>query len=83
MNKLKKRDGSSLDMGNENLEAINRTKRLALVDGIRYQLIGDDHYYARELFEKEELTGYLKNTLRNWLWDRSPLNTSKLPVSMT
>jgi len=44
-------------------EAINRTKRLALVDGIRYQRIGDDHYYAQELFEKEELTGYLKNTL--------------------
>ncbi|RLC16928.1 MAG: restriction endonuclease subunit R [Deltaproteobacteria bacterium] len=44
-------------------EAVNRTKRLALVDGIRYQRIGDDHCYAQELFEKEELTGYLKNTL--------------------
>ncbi|NOY00439.1 MAG: DEAD/DEAH box helicase family protein [Verrucomicrobia bacterium] len=44
-------------------EAINRIKRLALVDGIRYQRIGDDHYYAQELFEREELTGYLKNTL--------------------
>lgn len=44
-------------------EAINRTKRLALVDGIRYQRIGDDHYYAQELFKQEELTGYLKNTL--------------------
>ena len=44
-------------------EAINRNKRLALVDGIRYRRIGDDHYYAQELFEKEELTGYLKNTL--------------------
>ena len=44
-------------------EAINRTKRLALVDGIRYQRIGDDAYYAQELFEQEELTGYLKNML--------------------
>jgi type III restriction enzyme len=44
-------------------EAINRTKRLALVDGIRYQRVGDEHYYAQELFEQEELTGYLKNTL--------------------
>jgi type III restriction enzyme len=44
-------------------EAINRTKRLALVDGIRYQRIGKDHYYAQELFKQEELTGYLKNTL--------------------
>ena len=43
--------------------AINRAKRLALVDGIRYQRIGDDVYYAQELFEREELTGYLKNML--------------------
>jgi len=44
-------------------ESINRTKRLALVDGIRYQRIGDEYYYAQELFEQEELTGYLKNML--------------------
>ena len=42
-------------------EAINRTKRLAIVDGIKYQRIGNDHYYAQELFEQEELTGYLRN----------------------
>ena len=42
-------------------DAINRCKRLALVDGIRYQRLGDDDYYAQELFETEELTGYLKN----------------------
>jgi Endonuclease domain len=45
------------------IEVINRTKGLALVDGIRYQRLGDDVYYAQELFEQEELTGYLKNTL--------------------
>jgi len=44
-------------------ESISRTKRLALVDGIRYQRIGDEEYYAQELFEMEELTGYLKNML--------------------
>jgi len=44
-------------------EAIIRAKRLALVDGIKYQRIGDEHYYAQELFEHEELTGYLKNML--------------------
>jgi type III restriction enzyme len=44
-------------------ESINRTKRLALVDGIRYQRIGDEEYYAQELFQQEELTGYLKNML--------------------
>ncbi len=42
-------------------EAINRCKRLALVDGIKYQRLGDEHFYAQELFENEELTGYLKN----------------------
>ena len=41
-------------------EAINRAKRLAIVDGIKYQRIGDDYYYAQELFEQEELTGYLE-----------------------
>lgn len=44
-------------------EAISRSKRLALVDGIRYQRVGDDEYYAQELFGQEELTGYLKNML--------------------
>ena len=42
-------------------EAINRCKRLAVVDGIKYQRLGDEAYYAQELFEQEELTGYLKN----------------------
>jgi len=44
-------------------QAINRAKRLAIVDGIKYQRMGDDYYYAQELFEQEELTGYLKNML--------------------
>lgn len=44
-------------------ETINRCKRLALVDGIKYQKLGDQHVFAQELFEKEELTGYLKNML--------------------
>ena len=44
-------------------EAIKKRKRLALVDGIKYQRLGDDYYYAQELFEQEELTGYLKNML--------------------
>ncbi len=44
-------------------EAINRCKRLAVVDGIKYQRLGDDYYYAQELFQQQELTGYLKNML--------------------
>jgi len=46
-------------------EVINRTKRLALVDGIKYQKIGDDSYYAQELFQQEELIGYLRNMLKD------------------
>jgi type III restriction enzyme len=33
-------------------EIINRCKRLALVDGIKYQRLGDEHFYAQELFER-------------------------------
>lgn len=46
-------------------EVINRTKRLALVDGIKYQRIGDESYYAQKLFAQEELTGYLKSMLKD------------------
>ncbi len=46
-------------------EAINRCKRVVLVDGIRYQRLGEDQFYAQELFEQEELTGYLKNMLQD------------------
>ena len=43
--------------------AINECKQQALVDGIRYRRIGDGAYYAQELFEREELRGYLRNML--------------------
>jgi type III restriction enzyme len=46
-------------------DAILRCKRLALVDGIRYQRLGDDAYYAQELFERQELSGYLRDMLRD------------------
>jgi type III restriction enzyme len=46
-------------------EVINRTKRLAVVDGIKYQKVGDASYYAQELFQQEELTGYLRNMLKD------------------
>ena len=44
-------------------EIINRAKRLALVDGIKYQRIGAEEYYAQQLFETEELSGYLKSMI--------------------
>ena len=45
-------------------QVINRCKRLALVDGIKYQKVGDGHFYAQELFADNELTGYLRNMLQ-------------------
>lgn len=42
-------------------EVIRKQMRLAIVDGIRYYRVGDDDYYAQELFQEAELTGYLKN----------------------
>ena len=37
-----------------------------IVDGIKYTKIGDDDYYAQELFETKELTGYLsKNMIKS------------------
>jgi type III restriction enzyme len=45
---------------------IKRQMRLFIVDGIKYQRLGDDYYYAQELFEENELYGYLsKNMLES------------------
>ena len=44
-------------------EVINRSKRLALVAGIKYQRIGTEDYYAQQLFETKELVGYLKSMI--------------------
>jgi type III restriction enzyme len=41
--------------------AINRCKRNFIVDGIRYLRLGDEEYFAQELFVEHELTGYLTN----------------------
>ena len=42
-------------------QTIDRCKRQALVDGIKYRRIGNKAFYAQELFRDEELIGYLKN----------------------
>ena len=44
-------------------QCINRCKRRALVDGIKYQRLGSEYYYAQDRFANEELTGYLRNML--------------------
>jgi len=42
---------------------IQSQMRLALVDGIKYERIGDGYFYAQELFEEEELHGYLSKNM--------------------
>ena len=43
--------------------AINTRKKLAIVDGIKYKKLGDEYFYAQELFENQELMGYLRNMI--------------------
>ena len=47
------------------VDAILRQKQDAIVDGIKYQKIGDEAFYAQELFVNEELTGYMKTMLES------------------
>ena len=42
-------------------QVIKRAKERALVDGVRYQRLGEQEAYAQELFGYEEITGYLKS----------------------
>lgn len=42
---------------------IKSTMQNMIVDGIKYTRIGDHEYYAQELFETEELTGYLEQNM--------------------
>lgn len=47
----------------ETLKTISSKMRLMIVDGIKYTKIGDDEYYAQELFENNELFGYLSRNM--------------------
>jgi type III restriction enzyme len=42
---------------------IQRTMRHFVIDGIKYEKIGDESYYAQEIFEEQELAGYLNQNL--------------------
>ncbi|MCA9407179.1 MAG: DEAD/DEAH box helicase family protein [Candidatus Omnitrophica bacterium] len=44
-------------------QIIKRTMRRFIVDGIKYQKIGDAFYWSQELFESEELFGYLEKNM--------------------
>ncbi len=46
------------------IHIINEQMKLHIIDGIQYHKIGDNEYYSQELFENEELFGYLKSNLK-------------------
>ena len=46
-------------------QTINQSKRSSLVDGIQYQRLGRECYYAQELFTDRELAGYLQDMVES------------------
>ena len=44
-------------------QIITSNMRLLIVDGIKYTKLGEREYYAQELFETQELIGYLSENL--------------------
>jgi len=46
-------------------EIIKRQMQLFIVDGIKYHRIGDEVFYGQELFEDEELFGYISGRSEN------------------
>ena len=42
---------------------IKKTMNLFIVDGITYQKLGNEYYYSQELFEENELFGYLSKNM--------------------
>ena len=54
------------------IEIIKKTMNSFIVDGIKYQKLGDEYYYAQESFLNEELTGYLKKNMYENKNDKSP-----------
>ena len=47
----------------ETAKILRSVMKSLIVDGIRYQKIGDTEYYCQELFETEELNGYLESNM--------------------
>jgi len=46
------------------IDIINEQMRLHIIDGIKYRKIDDTEYYSQELFENEELFGYMRSNLK-------------------
>ena len=59
-------------------DIIKRTMKLFIVDGIKYEKIGDAEYYSQELFEQNEIFGYLKDEMSR---QGNMVETEKTPYS--
>ncbi|MBC9812195.1 DEAD/DEAH box helicase family protein [Crocinitomicaceae bacterium CZZ-1] len=46
------------------IDILNEQMRMHIVDGIKYHKIGDAEYYSQELFQNEELFGYINKNLK-------------------
>lgn len=46
-------------------EILNQTKRFMMVDGIKYEKLGDNEYYDQKLFLDDELTSYKENVIES------------------
>lgn len=46
------------------IDIINTQMRHCLIDGVKYKKIDDTEYYSQELFDNEELFGYLNTNLK-------------------
>jgi len=51
---------------------IKKTMSLFIVEGIKYQKLGSDFYYSQELFEENELYGYLSKNMYENKENKSP-----------
>lgn len=45
------------------IKIIKKTMSMFIVDGIKYQRLGEEYYYAQECFEEQELYGYLSSNM--------------------
>ncbi len=45
------------------IKIIKKVMSMFIVDGIKYQKLGDEFYYAQECFETQELYGYLSSNM--------------------
>ena len=60
LNQFKKNPQQYMD---ETLKIITSKMNHMIIDGIKYSKIGDNEYYAQELFENDELFGYLSRNM--------------------